>query len=38
MSKNQRNTPRMPATKFANLRKKMQQQKVQVKPAKKGKK
>lgn len=37
MSKNQRNTPRMPATKFANLRKKMHQQKVQVKPVKKGK-
>jgi len=31
MSKNQRNTPRKPATKFANLRKKMQKQKVQVK-------
>lgn len=31
MSKNQRQTPRKPATKFPNLRKKMQQQKVQVK-------
>jgi hypothetical protein len=37
MSKNQRSTPRMPATKFANLRKKMQQQKQPVKPVKKGK-
>lgn len=36
MSKNQRNTPRMPATKFANLRKKMQQQKIQPKLPKKG--
>jgi len=27
MSKNQRHTPRKPATKFAHLRKKMQQQK-----------
>ncbi len=35
MSKDQRNTPRMPATKFANLRKKMQKQKVQPKPPKK---
>ncbi|MGH7138090.1 MAG: hypothetical protein ACREHD_20250, partial [Pirellulales bacterium] len=35
MSKNQRNTPRMPATKFANLRKKMQKQKVQAMPPKK---
>lgn len=35
MSKNQRNMPRMPATKFANLRKKMQKQKVQVKQPKK---
>ena len=34
MSKNQRNTPRMPATKFANLRKKMQKQKIQGKPPK----
>ena len=37
MSKNQRNTPRMPATKFANLRKKMQQKKMPVKSVKKGK-
>lgn len=35
MSKNQRNAPRKPATKFANLRKKMQKQKVQVKPPRK---
>lgn len=35
MSKNQRNTARMPATKFANLRKKMQKQKVQGKTPKK---
>jgi hypothetical protein len=34
MSKNRQNTPRMPATKFANLRKKMQSAKVQGKPAK----
>ncbi len=27
MSKNQRNTPRKPATKYANLQKKMQKQK-----------
>lgn len=31
MSKNQRQTPRKPATKFAHLQKKMQKQKVQVK-------
>jgi hypothetical protein len=31
MSKGQRQTARKPATKFAHLRKKMQQQKVQVK-------
>ena len=31
MSKNQRQTPRTPATKFANLQKKMTKQKVQVK-------
>jgi len=31
MSKNQRQGPRKPATKFPNLQKKMQQQKVQVK-------
>ena len=35
MSKGQRNTPRMPATKFANLQKKMQKQKVRAKPPKK---
>lgn len=35
MTKNQRNTPRMPATKFPNLRKKMQKQKVQPRPPKK---
>jgi hypothetical protein len=37
MSKNQRNTPRMPATKFANLRKKLQQKQAPVKSVKKGK-
>jgi len=31
MSKNQRQAPRKPATKFAHLQKKMQKQKVQVK-------
>ena len=31
VSKNHRQTPRKPATKFANLRKKMQKQKTQVK-------
>ena len=31
MPKNQRQTPRKPATKFAHLRKKMQKQKVPVK-------
>jgi hypothetical protein len=31
MSKNQRQTPRKPATKFAHLRKKMEKQKVQGK-------
>ena len=31
MSKNQRHTPRKPATKFAHLQKKMREQKVQVK-------
>ena len=31
MSKNQRQTPRKTATKFAHLQKKMQKQKVQVK-------
>jgi len=35
MSKNQRQTPRKPATKFAHLRKKMENQKVQVKKPKK---
>ncbi len=36
MSKNQRQTPRKPATKFAHLRKKMQQAKAQArKPGKK---
>jgi hypothetical protein len=34
MSKNQRQTPRKPATKFAHLRKKMQQAKAR-KPGKK---
>jgi len=38
MSKNQRNTPRKPATKFANLRKKMEKQKPKAKTVKKGKK
>jgi len=38
MSKNQRNTPRKPATKFAHLRKKMQQQRPKAKTIKKGKK
>jgi len=31
MSKNQRQTPRKPASKFAHLQKKMRKQKVQVK-------
>jgi hypothetical protein len=35
MSKNQRQTPRKPATKFAHLRKKMQKQKVQIKQPRK---
>jgi hypothetical protein len=36
MSKNQRKTPRKPATKFAHLQKKMRRQKVQArKPGKK---
>jgi hypothetical protein len=35
MSKNQRQTSRKPATKFAHLRKKMQKQKVQVKQPRK---
>jgi hypothetical protein len=34
MSKNERQGPRKPATKFPNLRKKMQKQKVQVKQPK----
>jgi len=35
MSKNQRNTPRKPATKFAHLQKKMQKQKVHIKQPRK---
>ena len=35
VSKNQRQTPRKPATKFAHLQKKMQKQKLQVKQPKK---
>jgi hypothetical protein len=35
MSKNQRHAPRKPATKFAHLRKKMQQAKIQVKQPRK---
>ena len=35
MSMNQRSTPRIPATKFANLRKKMQKQKMQAKLSRK---
>jgi len=38
MSKNRRNTPRKLATKFANLRKKMEKQKPTAKTVKKGKK
>jgi len=38
MSKNQRQTPRTPATKFANLQKKMQKVKTTAKAVKKGKK
>ena len=38
MSKNQRQTPRKPATKFPNLRKKMQKAKTKTKAVKKGKK
>lgn len=34
MSKNRRQPPRKPATKFAHLRKKLQKQKVQVKKPK----
>ncbi len=37
MTRGNRPTARMPATKFANLRKKMQQQKPPVKPKKQGK-
>ncbi len=35
MSKNQRQAPRKPATKFAHLRKKIQQAKIQVKQPRK---
>lgn len=35
MSKNQHQTPRKPATKFANLQKKIQKQKTQVKKLRK---
>ena len=35
MSKNERQQPRKPATKFTNLQKKMRKQKVQVKQSKK---
>ena len=35
MSKNQRQTPRKPATKFPNLQKKMEKQKLQVKKSRK---
>lgn len=38
MSKKQRQTPRKPATKFANLRKKMEKQKPKAKTVRKGKK
>ncbi len=38
MSKNQRQTSRQPATKFANLQKKMQKQQTKVRVVKKGKK
>ena len=38
MSKNQRQTPRTPATKFPNLQKKMQKTKTKAKAVKKGKK
>ncbi len=37
MSKNERQGPRKPATKFANLRKKMQKQRPRAKTIKKGK-
>ena len=38
MSKKQRPTPRAPATKFANLQKKMQKTKTKSEAVKKGKK
>ena len=38
MSKNQRQSPRTPATKFANLQKKMQKAKTKSTVVKKGKK
>ncbi len=38
MSKNERQGPRKPATKLANLQKKLQKQKPTAKPVKKGKK
>ena len=38
MTKNQRNTPRKPATKLPNLRKKMAKQMPKAKTVKKGKK
>ena len=38
MSKNQRQTPRIPATKFANPQKKMQQVKIKSNAVKKGEK
>jgi len=36
MSKNQRNSPRKPATKFAHLRKKMQLRKIEARLVKRG--
>jgi len=38
MSKNERQIPRIPATKFANLQKKMQKKKPKAKTAQRGKK
>ena len=38
MTKTQRNTPRKPATKFPNLRKKMEKTKTQAKATKRRKK
>lgn len=38
MTKNERQGPRKPATKFANLRKKMEKQKPKANSVKKGKK